>query len=194
LIVFSALAWMQEQEPPAASAPKDHLFAEIASLSGFLYELAAERYAAHSNRNETWFLTVHQGRNLRKWTDGRFTLLSLPALDKRDRIAKCRYAAQYNAFNLQAADRLVKAGKYAEAEELYCLVLYFDRCGDDIMREQTNTKLTVLEKLKKGEDRESNLKRFEELCDELAPLVDFSQVEKLAPTVVTNIMTVRLPQ
>jgi hypothetical protein len=183
----------QDQKSPPASAPKDYLLAEISSLSGLLYELAAERFAANSNRNETWILTVHHGTMIRRFNDGKFTLLSLPIRQPTDRIAMCRYTAQYNAFNLQAADRLVKAGKYKEAEEIYRLVLHFERCGDEIMKEQVEKKLAFVDKLKKGDHPDLNLRTFMELCDELGTLVDFTQVEKLSPTIVTNILSVRLP-
>jgi hypothetical protein len=173
--------------------PYEYLVDEINSLSRLLFQLAAERYAATSNRSENWIFTVHEGRTVRKFSDGRFVLVSLPLFQPTDTIAVRRYAAHYNAFNIQFADRLAKAGNYKKARELYELVRHFDPTGVDFTRDQLDKKLAYLRKLENREDTTKNLKELLALSEEIGPLVDFTMIDKLAPTTVTNLTSIRLP-
>lgn len=181
-------------DPPAAQSgrvPYDRLLDEVNSLSGFLWELAAERYSAVSKRGEVWILTVHDGWNIRKFKDKKYTVVSLPAVQPINKIGLCRYAAQYNALNEQAADQMVKNGRYKDARELYQLVLRF-HCPDEAPKEQVEQKLSILDKLEKGQNVEANLKEFGELTLELGSLLDLSGIDRIQPKEVTNLLNLRL--
>lgn len=164
---------------------------EINSLNRLLYALAAERYAANSNRNQTWIMTVHEGGWLGKFTDGRYTVVSLPTLEPSDRIAVCRYAGQYNAFNLQSADAKAQAGKYHEARELYELTLRFDPCGGPL-REEMEQKLACLRRLEKGEEPDKNLKRLRELHVDYTTGLDLVRIETAPVRVVRDLKELQL--
>ena len=163
---------------------------EIIGLSRVIYELAAERFAANTNGNQKWVLTSHPGRMIRRYTDRKYTVVSLPIVEPRDEIAIRRYCTHYNAFSERAADLKVEAGHYSEARELFQLLHHFDR-GD--RKDDYGRKLKLLDKLEKKEDAELNLKQFMELSRDLVLGIDFSQIDKVNPTVVTNLLDVRLP-
>lgn len=156
--------------PPAQAerAQYDWLFAEASSLGQIMYELAAERHTDNADRGEMWIMTVHRGTTIRKYSDGRFTVVSLPIVHPDVRIGLCRYAAQYNALNVVDADRLVMNGRYEDARRIYNLVLHFDRCGDSILKEQTGKKLELLKRLEATGADESLKGEFARLCYDLA--------------------------
>lgn len=163
----------------------------IRAKDRLLVELATERYAAHSNRNETWFFTVHDGSSVRKYRDTNYVLVSLPALDPEDRIAMRGYATSYNAHNVAAADNKVKEGNYAEARKMYQILLRFE-CPDmdGLLRPAIEKRLVYLEKLQKGENTEDNRKEFLKLSVEYASLLNLSDIENAVPMVVTNLLEV----
>ena len=163
---------------------------QINSMAGLLYELAAERYAANTNRNQKWILTTHDGMEILKFTDKKHTVVSLPAFLPNDAIALSLYAAHYNALSERAADLKAKAGNYDEPIELYRLLLHFDRSDT---KERRKKKLALLQKLKRGEDVETTTRQFMELSDDLGTLINFHQLERITPAVVTNLLEVRLP-
>ena len=166
------------------------LLDDVSSYGGLSFQLAAERYAANTNKNEKWILTVHNGRRIQKFTDKNYIVVSLPVIEPRDKLALCQYATSYNAFSERACDLMVKAGKYKEPKELYRLLIHFD-CG--VLKERYEQKLDYVGKLERKEDVEENLKKFMELSNDLFTRVDFSQMEKATPTVVTNLLELRLP-
>ena len=179
----------------STSEERRHLITEVNSLSRLLFELAAERYVVNSNRSDVCIITMHNGRTIRKYNDGTYTIISLPVVEPSDRIALCRYAEQYNCFSVYSADLNTTKGNYREAIVLYRLLLHFDNCRG-LFRERLETRLSLAEKLNRGEDLESNLRKFKELIEldkEPSPRTDYSRIDKLKPTIVTNLLQIRLP-
>jgi hypothetical protein len=179
---------------PTGPDDKQKLIDYVNALSRLQFALAAERYAANTNRNETWILTVHEGDSIRMHSDKKYTVLSLPITRSLDRAALCQYVEQYNSGNLHAADHMVKDGKFREAAELYRLLLHFDRCGG-LYREMLEKRLPLLERLERGEDVEVNRKAFTEFAKfyGVPPFSYFTEIEKTKPLVVTNLLEVRSP-
>jgi hypothetical protein len=160
------------------------------SLSVMLFELAAERYAQSTNK---WrIFTAHRGGTVRQFTDGKYTVISLPFRERSDEIAVCRYAGLYNSFTQDSADLLVtKAGNYKEAEEVFRLLLHFSR--DGIGNEGLASRLKLLEKLQKAEDRHATLAEFGKLYIGVGAHWNLADIDRAKPTLVTNLSEVHLP-
>lgn len=171
---------------------RTQLINEVNSLSRLLYELAAERYWATSNQNETLILTFHEGRSLMKYTDGKYTVASFPMVQETDRISLSRYTAQYNVFNVRDADLKVEAAKYEQARELYRLVAHFTQ-DDPLLKDRIEKKLLLVDRLEHGKDFDKTLQQFRELSENLGTPMHLFQVETLPPTIVTNLLTIQLP-
>ena len=163
---------------------------EINARSRLLYELAAERYSVNTKSNKKWVLTMHHGRKIRRYTDGNYTVVSLPIFEPGDEPALCNYCTHYNSLAARAADLKAQAGEYTEAKRFYKLLVHFD-CGD--LKKDYERKLTYLDKLERKEDVEVNLKKFMELSIPLGLTVDFSEIEKIQPIAVTNLLEIKLP-
>jgi len=155
-----------------------------------LIELASERYSANSNRNEIWILTAHDGDSIRKYTDKKHIVLSLPIVTKEDRIPVRGYAHCYNSMNLRDADFKVKAGKFREAKEVCELVLHFSFWEDESWKDSMKKRLNLLEKLQKGEDRDENLKKYLQETREYGSFSNLSEVDKTPAEVVPNLLKV----
>jgi len=162
---------------------------DIACLLDLLGDLAAERYAANSNRNETWILTVHVGHSIRKYTDGKYTVLSLPASKQEARGAICSYVNQYNSLNLRAADLLVRSGKYDEARNLLQLIDHFG-CQGSHTNQEAKKRLPYLAKLVAGEDPEPIVEQLRNLYVDYRSPLDFTQIDRSASKVVPNLLEI----
>lgn len=201
VILGSALlflaSFLQSQTRPEGQSfdenvRKEQLVEAINSFSRLLADLAAERYSSSSN--ESVILTLHEGKLIEKYTDGKYTIVSLPIFQSSDRTALCVYVENYNAFHLATADKAVGVGRYSEAKELYEVLLHFTRCSD-LTKEILEKRLPLLKKLEVGEENENNLKKFRELNQFYGTpprRIDFSQIEKRA-TVVKNVLDIRQP-
>lgn len=179
-------------KPLLANSPVEkHLLDENQSLSRVLAELAAERYSFHSNRNEVWIFTIHQGSKPRKYTDKKYTVVSLPLDNLTHESALTRYVDLYNRHNEKAADALVKAGNYSEAREIFGLLLHYNRSG--VGKAELIRRLTLLDKLDKGEEMQDNLRKFMDLFVDSAAHLGFADIETIPPIVVTNLLLPHIP-
>jgi hypothetical protein len=163
---------------------------EIMQFLDLLANLAAERYAAHSNRNETWVLTVHDGISVRKYTDGRYTVLSLPVSKADARGAICGYVNQYNSFNLKAADNLIVLGKYSEAMQLCRLIEHFG-CRGSHANEEAKKRVVYLTALEEGKDRTAILNELRALYVDYRSPNDFARIDQSMPITVTNLLDIK---
>ena len=165
---------------------------DLNSLNSILFELAAEKHAIHSSRGEKMILTLHEGRGVRKFTDGKWTVLSLPIAETQAEVGLCCYVRQYNSFVENQGDEMVREKRYQEAAELYRLLVHFDRCGG-LWRETLEKKLGLLLKISDNTDVENNQAEFEALCLRTASHMNLARSHMMAPTVVSNLFEVNLP-
>jgi hypothetical protein len=190
LILIQATAQSEDtNNAPAASGEIlqaiQPLLDQINAFGSLTYELAAEKHAVNSNHHEIWIITFHKGGSARKYSDGRFTLLSLPVLAEKEKSAICLFATHYNSFNLAVSDELVTAGNYKDARDLLRLTRHFDRCGDASLSDMVERKLSHLEKLMRGDEPDKNLKDFLELKEEHGTTFELGIPGKV-PIVKTN--------
>ena len=159
----------------------------ITALLNVLGNLAAERHSAHHKRNETWILAVHEGNDVRKFTDGKYTLLSLPVLELPERAATYAYVNAYNRYNLQDADSLVLSGNYQEARQIFRLVERFGGSNASITT-LARSGLSLLTRIESGREPESARAELMGRVSEVQSRHDYSVAESLQPHMVKNLL------
>jgi len=164
----------------------------LSSLNRLLFELAAERHSMHVKRMENWIFTFHNGREVKKFSNRNFIVISLPAESEESKVGLCTYIRQSNALTESVLEKRTREGSYAEAREFYELLLHFDRCGG-ITRETIQKKLDCVSRIIRNEDTAVNKMRYSELCIQLAAHWNLAQIETLEPVAVTNLLSVDLP-
>jgi hypothetical protein len=177
------------QENSLAPEAAKGLVEQINSLSGLVFQLAAERYMSNTNRGESWILTVHSGTNVLKYEDAHHILVSLPALTPRDKIGLCQYASAYNSLVECEMDNLVKRGVFEKPLETFQELVQFDRCGE---RSRLAEKLRLVRKLAK-ENSEETMKQFSQLSNEMFVRFDYSQLRTAKPQSVKSLKSLSLP-
>ncbi len=170
----------------------EEILNEKNSYGAALYNLARERFIAHEVKKETWILAVNHSvgqAGLKKFTEGGFTVVSIPVLDhEHDGI--CLYAAQYNSLNVRKADLLALDGNYDQALKIIRLLKRFDNCGlsENI---DLDSRLTLFERLKRGQETDAALEQLKRMTTNYGSSV-FERIEFKPPTIVTNLLEVNI--
>jgi hypothetical protein len=139
-----------------AAVSKQNLFL-LNSYASALFCLATERYTVHEARNQTWIFHVHnssENSKLQKYTDGKFTVVSVPAQDDMEIEGLRLYAYHYNAWVMHKADLLAMDGHYDDSLSLYKLIQRFGDIG--CYSDQLAKKISLVEQLKAGVSVDSN--------------------------------------
>jgi hypothetical protein len=160
LLLLVLAAYCQQQR----EASREELLAFLNSRGFALYVLARERFIAHEARNETWILSVRRSvdpASLKKFTDGKHVVVSLPALDFEEHGLRI-YASQCNALTTRKADLLAMGGKPSEALTIYRLLRRFDS-SDAAGVSEMEARIKCAEKLARNEEVETQLAKLKEL-------------------------------
>lgn len=185
IIAFSQNADLQQR-------PLEEILREKNSYGAVLYNLARERFAAHEAQKETWILALNRDvgeKGLKKFTDGEFTVVSIPVHD-HERDGARLYVAQFNSLNVRKADLLALDGKYAQALKIIRLVKRFDSC-DLAQHIDLNSRIELLERLQQGRDAPAALEQLKAMSTNYgASAFDF--IESKPPKVVTNLLEANL--
>src|SRR5881409_2520457 len=110
VIAMTSCLWGQAEKSPVqkGAVPQKELLEYVSGLNSVLASLAAERYAINCEKREIWVFTIHQGSQIRKYSDKTYTVVSLPVVQEGHRGAFCQYASAYNGFNLRACESFVR--------------------------------------------------------------------------------------
>jgi hypothetical protein len=169
----------------------------VVDASGrLLANLAGERYHAwtNSNSNLILVLTVHRGGRIQKWSDGRYLVVSLPAIVEGDYGILRAYADTFNGFETEAMNKAVRQGRYGRVAEFYRVLLHFRPPDEeDFATALFKRRLELLEKLAAGQNVETNLREFWEAGkteDGGQPLVDFSGIQMTSAARVKSVLEV----
>ena len=160
---------------------------ELAGLIELLADLAGERYAANSAKNEKWILTVHDGNRVRKYSDNKYMVLSLPVSKPQSRGAICTYVNQYNSLALREADELALAGKYVAARD-YCQLLAHFGCSGSLVNQEAAKRLPILDGLISGNETRDALQDIQRFFTAYQSPHDFSRITRSPPQIVTNLL------
>ena len=188
--LWLAAGLAQAQGPALQAVPIERFVEMNGSYAVTLYNLARERFASHERKGEIWIVAVnnyHGERALLKFTEGEFTVVSIPA-PRNEQEGTCLYAVHYNNFTLRKADLLALEGKYDKAMQIVRLLKNFDNAYG-LEKPDWDGRLELLEKLKQNKDKEKNILRLKEMTINLASSV-FELIESKKATVVTNIFEV----
>jgi hypothetical protein len=157
------------------------------SYASVLYELAFAKHVSDHQTGLRNILTVHNGREIRKYGDGEVIVISLPAWNDQDRSGLCLFAEHYNLLNIQAADEMVLRGNTREARKLYQLLAHFDRRGN--FTNELADRLSLLARLEGVEPAVDALQKFRELYSEYSSRLVVSGVDTVEPLNVTNLLS-----
>ena len=169
-----------------------------AAVGRLLCDLAAERYAQNTANGQTWVLTAEVGKHIRKFSDGKTTVLILPIPRPEDREAVVMYLTPYNALTLQAADDLAKAKRYARAEEIYSRLARFN-CSGPVFENEIRLRRQYLKQIQRGDHVVEAEKALVDLYKDYTSYTDIPEIATAPTTVVTNLLEVpffapRIPQ
>lgn len=173
---------------------KEQLITVVNACNRLLSDLAVER-SLNFGSNVITVFTSHEGNSIKKYTDGKFMIISLPLIQPSDRAALCVYIENCNALHWRNIDKAVNAGRHAEARKICEVLLHFESCGGAV-RDVLEKLLKVIKNLEEGQNVNENLKKYLELKEYYGvPMqrIDFAQVEKKQVTIVKNVLDVRLP-
>lgn len=184
----SFLAIHYKREAALRSLALKGSFERETEYASTLFHLAGERFAAHEQRGETWIFSTHAPTYpLRKFTDGRFTVVSVPTNGYTGAGFEL-YAAHYNDFVLHKADLLALGGQYEDALVVYQLVLQYDSAG--VAAPYLRKRIALIEQLTRGHNQKASKKALEELIGNGEPVPsEFQQVETMRALRVTNLFT-----
>ena len=116
-----------EPTTPQNDARLAELIAENKASAAAVIDLAVERFKLNQERGENWILTLQDADiEVRKYTDGKFTVVALPLDVSGVNAGLCRFVFAYNHMVIRAADQKVQAGALQEAETTYRLLLKHD--------------------------------------------------------------------
>jgi hypothetical protein len=135
-------------------------------------------------------LTSHEGLNIVSFTDKDFTVISLAAPLPDENIALSRYTSHYNSISEHAADLQVLDGHYDEPARVYRLLVHF---GDAANKEKLVKKLSLLESLQRGTNVVEDRRKLAALSTDLCTIMKLDTLDKVKPTVVTNLLDVPVP-
>jgi len=170
---------------PPADDQRNKYMAHMLNLTG---NLAQERFLSNSNRQSVLVFGVHYGKKVRKFTDQKYTVVSLPAESEEERGIVGGYVDQYNYFNLGLVDSLGEQGKYSEARLLCQLIKHF--CCPGYVYDEADKRLPYLERLANGDDVYLNRAALSNLRVRCGSRHDYSFINAGPAEVVTNLLQV----
>ena len=124
-----------------------------------------------------------------KYTDGKKTVVALPVVGPNDEAGLRRYVDHYNSFNIKRADLAVKAGRYKAAREIYRLLQHFN--PQSPLADGVTRRLSLLDRIERGQDTEKNLREFMDLFTDLGPSF-LAGLEDVSPVRVNNLLEIKL--
>jgi hypothetical protein len=195
-IVLLLLHFLRPSEPSKqvqtvpltnAIAVAESLVRTQEDLSECIAELAAAMHSSNTKSNKKWVLTAHNGRTSRSYTDGDYTIISLPLFKGTNDYAIRLYCSYYNGFTERTADSWVEAGEYKKARKLYQLLQHFTPwAGEGIYV----PKIALLDKLEKGDNVQANTQKYLAFALETPVKMILSGIENIPPMMVTNLLDV----
>lgn len=198
---FAVLVLQLGCKKPRSHEPTDSVKVELTTFQTFtneavaypsaLWELAAARFEADREKGQRVILTLHDSSGVQKYSDGRVTVVSLPAPNAEYRLALGLYAQQYNVFNLQAADEMALNGRVSEARELYRLLQHFDSRGG--LKTEIGQKLRLLEEMERAGGHEDAVAKLKEVYSQHFSRLGLSEIDSVKTTMVTNLLELKLP-
>jgi hypothetical protein len=160
---------------------------EHIAYASAIWELASARFVVDRKMGRKNILTIHKdGYGVRKYFDGQYTVISLPAPQSSDGIGLGLFVADYNLFSVMEADAMALAGNTKEARVYYGILVHFT--ASDLLRVEINRKLEILDSLENKELSGDKLSEFRQLNSQYFSRLKLFEAESATPVVVTNLL------
>lgn len=165
------------------------LIAENNDAFAALVDLAVERFKLNSHLGAHWIMATQDADNeVRKYTDGKFTVVAVPLYGPGENPGLRRFVSAYNQMVIRDADMRVLAGDVKAAEAVYRLLLKHDPSSS--YANGLHTRLQYLEDLKTSGNTERLRKQFQELRPQYDMFSFISDMGLRSAITVTNLLDV----
>lgn len=155
-----------------------------------LFMLAAERYVLNQKLGENWVIAVQDADvELRKYSDGTFTVVALPLGMGADAGLRL-FAGAYNHMVIRAADAKFRAGALDEAETAYRLVLKHNPAPGDPFRDELKFRLRCIAEARTNADPKIVARKLDDHAPDYDLFSSFSDLDTRQATFVTNLLDI----
>jgi len=151
-------------------------------MAGFLWSLAADRYRTDTNLGRRWILTGHLGADFRGYTDGEYSVISIP-FNERKKEATLLFCNHYNLFVHKEVDKAVQSEKIESAKKVLLILNSLKINGDD----QAERKLKLIKELEQSPKDKETVKKVLEITGDIGLTHDFKQLDEMRLKRVKNL-------
>jgi hypothetical protein len=186
--------------------------AAINALGGLLFEFASAQYHRDSARKEKKLMTTHRGQTVKAYTDGKWTVVSIPFSNPTERAANALFCMHYNALVGTAIDAAVDAKSFKDALIFYQLAIQRarmtwtpQRWSEDpisiphylehsiqLAISEDEKKFALLEKMSRTGALEKDLQEYQKLCTPLQARYKLEEIDKVKPIGVPDLLSLKI--
>ena len=187
LSIVSVVVGAGLAQPTQAELDLEHSYATM------LFHLALERFAENSKRDEIWVICLRASASgeIQKYSDGKFTVVSIPVLSFEEQGMSC-YAAHYHGCNLGLGAGWCRERKFDDARRLFRLMQKFSSEPD--IKRFCESGVQMLDRISAGANAAQEVEKFQtSLKDYFASSEGaLDRLRQVKPLTTTNLLDLRI--